>query len=58
LKQTSLDLMSGYLHEVSLSHSMLYATLGNKNSDAGHVKCSRRPQVLCPCTIVTFKKHC
>jgi len=28
--------------------AMLYSDLGNENSDAGHIKCSRGPQVLTP----------
>jgi len=29
--------------------SMLYSNLGNENSDAGRIKCSRGPQVPQPC---------
>jgi len=31
--------------------TMLYCNLGNGNSDPGHIKCSRGPQVPDPCHI-------
>ena len=31
---------------------ILYSKLGNENSDAGHIKCSRGPQVPHPCARV------
>jgi len=44
---TSLDLLSKYLLIMELrSDAMLYFNLGNENFDAGHIKCSRGPQVL------------
>ena len=33
------------------SDAMLYSNLGNENSDAGHIKCSRGPQVLHSCSV-------
>jgi len=29
--------------------AILYSKLGNENSDTGHIKCSRGPQVPYPC---------
>jgi len=29
--------------------AILYSKLGNENSDTGHIKCSRGPQVPHPC---------
>jgi len=50
---TSLDLLSKYLLIMELRFdAILYSKLGNKNSDAGHIKCSHRPQVPHPCYIV------
>jgi len=54
-----LDLLSKYLLIMEFGFdAMLYSKLGNKNSDAGHIKCSRRPdlaqglQVPHPCCTV------
>jgi len=30
--------------------AMLYSNMGNENSDAGHIKCSRWPQFPHPCS--------
>jgi len=53
----SLDSLSRYLLIMELRfNAMLYFDLGNDNSDAGHIKCSRgphlarRPQVPEPCS--------
>ena len=46
---TSLDLLSEYLLIMELRlDAMLYSNLGNENSDAGHIKYSRGPQVPHP----------
>jgi len=43
---TSLDLLSNYLLIMELRFdAMSYSNLGNKNSNAGHIKCLHRPQV-------------
>jgi len=40
--------------------AMLYPNLGNENSDAGHIKCSRGPHLACgsqvphPCLTTCF----
>jgi len=34
--------------------AMLYSNLGNENSDAGHIKRSREPQVPHPCLTTRF----
>jgi len=49
---SSLDLQSKNLLIMELRFdAMLYSYLGNENSDAGHIKYSRGPQVLHPCSI-------
>jgi len=46
---TSFDLPSKYLLIIELHfEAMLYSNLGNENSDADHIKCSRGPQVSHP----------
>jgi len=46
---TSYDLLSKYLLIMELrSDAMLYSNLGNENSDADHIKCSRGPQISHP----------
>jgi len=43
---TSLDSVSKYLLNMELRFdAVLCLNLGNENSDAGHIKCSRGPQV-------------
>jgi len=43
---TSLDSLSKYLLIMELRFdAMLYSNLGNQNSDAGHIKCSREPHL-------------
>jgi len=43
---TSRDLLSKYLFITELRFdTMLYSNLGNKNSDTGHINCSRGPQL-------------
>jgi len=43
---TSLDLLFKYLLIMELRfEGMLYSNLGNENSDAGHIKCSRGPHL-------------
>ena len=40
------ELLSKYLLVMELwFKAMMYSNLGNENSDAGHIKCSRGPQV-------------
>jgi len=47
---TSLDLLSKYLLIMELRfHVTLCSNVGNAQSDAGHIKCSRGPQVPHPC---------
>jgi len=44
------DLLSKYLLKMGLRFdAILYSSLGNKNYVAGHIKCSRGPQVPHPC---------
>jgi len=46
---TSFGLPSKYLLIMELrSEAMLYSNLGNENSDADHIKCSRGSQVSHP----------
>ena len=50
----SFDLLSKYLLIMELRfEAMLYSKLGNVNSVAGHIKCSRVPQVPHPCSYGT-----
>ena len=43
---TFVDLLSKYLHIMEFRfEAMLYSNLGKENSDAGHIKCSRRPHL-------------
>jgi len=37
--------------------AMLYSSLGNESCDAGHIKCSRGPQVPHPWFIHTEEKN-
>jgi len=49
----SLDLLSEYLFIMELRiGAMLYSNVGNETTDAGHIKCSRGPQV--PHPVLTF----
>jgi len=42
----TLNILSKYVLVMELRFdAMLYSDMGNENSDAGHVKCSRGPQV-------------
>jgi len=53
---SSLDLLSKYLLIMELRFdAMLCSNLGNENSDAGHIKCSRGPQVPHPCSRESMK---
>jgi len=49
-EESSLCLLSKYLLKTELRFdAMLYSSLGDENSDAGHINFSRRPQVPHPC---------
>jgi len=48
---TSFELLSKHLLIMELRFdAILYSNLSNENSDAGHIKCSRGPQVPNSCS--------
>jgi len=52
---TSVDLLSEYVLIMELRFDvMVCSNLGNENSDAGHFKCSREPQVTRPWITATL----
>ena len=53
-RETSLDLLSTCLLVIEFCFdATLFSNLGNENSDAGHIKSTRRLQVLQPCGIIS-----
>ena len=46
MKKNVFSLLTKYLHITELRFDViLFSSLGNENSDAGHIKCLRGPQV-------------
>jgi len=52
---TSLDLLPEYVLIMELRFDAMFCSkVGNENSDAGHIKCSRGPQVPHPWITATL----